>query len=115
MVHVDENATAGIGHNVSAARLRIEVRLYNSLSRYGAPDGISRVVDVAPGTTIGDLVRRFKLPPSEIVLTLRNGRDVSPGAYQGGTINRNVVVDGGDVIAFSGPVPYSYGYGAPVV
>jgi len=24
-------------------------------------------------------------------------------------------VDDGDVIAFSGPVPYSFGYGAPIV
>ena len=51
----------------------------------------------------------------ESVLVLRNGRDVSPGLYQGGNVNTEAYLDEGDVIAFSGPVPYSFGYGAPVV
>jgi hypothetical protein len=55
------------------------------------------------------------LPLSEIFLVLRNGRDITPGIYQGGQVNQDVVLDHGDIIAFSGPVPYSFGYGAPVV
>jgi hypothetical protein len=39
----------------------------------------------------------------------------SPGLYQGGNVNTEAGMNDGDVIAFSGPVPYSYGYGAPVV
>jgi hypothetical protein len=55
------------------------------------------------------------LPIPEIFLVLRNGRDVTPGIYQGGVVNTEVALDDGDVIAFSGPVPYSWAYGAPVV
>ena len=50
-----------------------------------------------------------------IFLVLRNGRDITPGIYQGGVVNADAGLSDGDVIAFSGPVPYSYGYGAPVV
>jgi hypothetical protein len=64
---------------------------------------------------VGDLIDRFKLPIHDIFLVLKNGRDITPGLYQGGAVNREAVLDDGDVIAFSGPVPYSYGYGAPVV
>ena len=45
----------------------------------------------------------------------RNGRDVTPGIYRGGVVNTEAVLDDGDVIAVSGPVPYSWAYGAPVV
>jgi hypothetical protein len=64
---------------------------------------------------VGDLIRSFRIPLAEIFLVLRNGRDITPGTYQGGIVNEDVVLEDGDVIAFSGPVPYSYGYGAPVV
>ena len=64
---------------------------------------------------IGDLIRELRLPIPEIFLVLRNGRDVTPGIYQGGVVKTEVALDDGDVIAFSGPVPYSWAYGAPVV
>ena len=44
-----------------------------------------------------------------------NGRDVTPGVYRGGAINREAALKDGDRLAFSGPVPYSFGYGAPAV
>jgi hypothetical protein len=43
-----------------------------------------------------------------------NGRDITPGLV-GGDIKDYHVLDDGDVIALSGAVPYSYGYGSPVV
>ena len=105
----------GIGHNSGAASLRIEARFFNSLAKYSGHDGLCRKVELAVGSTVGDLVSMFKLPVPEVFLVLRNGRDITPGIYQGGVINSGVVLEDGDTIAFSGPVPYSYGYGAPVV
>jgi hypothetical protein len=115
-----ETATAGvvpggIGHNSAAAAIHVEVRLFNSLARYTNSERFAERLEVEPGTTVGDLIRRFRLPLPEIFLVLKNGRDITPGLYQGGSVDMAVVVDDGDVIAFSGPVPYSYGYGAPVV
>lgn len=107
--------TGGIGHNSADVTLRIEVRLFNSLAKFNIADGVCCALDVPAGTTVGDLIGRFKLPLPEIFLVLKNGRDITPGLYQGGVVNDAVTVDDGDVIAFSGPVPYSPGFGAPVV
>lgn len=104
-----------IGHNAEQAPVRIEARLFNSLAKYVGGDGLVRHLEFKAGATVGDVVAELKLPVPEIFLVLRNGRDVTPGLYQGGVINADLVLDDGDVIAFSGPVPYSYGYGAPVV
>lgn len=108
-------AAATIGHNAGGATIEIEVRLFNSLVRHGGPAGAVRRMSLEAGATVGDVVARLGLPPADVFLVLRNGRDVSPGLYGGGTFNRDAVLDAGDVVAFSGPVPYSYGYGAPVV
>lgn len=108
-------AAVGIGHNAVNATVRIEARLFNSLAKYSGGEGLIRQLELAAGATIADVVEELKLPVPEIFLVLRNGRDVTPGLYQGGVINGSVVLEDGDVVAFSGPVPYSYGYGAPVV
>ena len=91
--------------------ITVEVRLFNSLARPG--EGPRRV-ELPAGGTIGDLMRRIDLPAHEVTLVLRNGRDVTPGLY-GGPVRTDVALDHGDVIAFSGPVPFSWGMGAPVV
>ena len=104
-----------IGHNADGARIGIEVRLFNSLSKFTQSRTFAERIEVAVGTTVGDLISKFKLPVPDIYLVLKNGRDITPGLYQGGVVNTDAVLDDGDVIAFSGPVPYSPGYGAPVV
>lgn len=104
-----------LGHNSQGVKLTIEARFFNSLSKYCGEGRLCRQIQLDAGCTVGDLIREFKLPISEIFLVLKNGRDITPGLYQGGVVNEDVVLDDGDVIAFSGPVPYSYGYGAPVV
>ena len=106
---------AGIGHNKAPTAIRVEVRLFNSLTKFAGPDGACRTMEFVAGATVGDIVDELKLPAPEVFLVLRNGRDVSPGIYGGGRINRQASLEDGDVIALSGPVPYSYGYGAPVV
>ena len=104
-----------IGHNTRGAVLRVEARFFNSLAKYSGTRGVVRKLELEAGTTVGDIIRMFSLPLDDIYLVLRNGRDITPGLYRGGVVNQSVVLDDGDVIAFSGPVPYSYGYGAPVV
>lgn len=104
-----------IGHNARGTVLRIETRFFNSLAKYSGAEGLVRKIELEAGATVGDIIRMFGLPLAEIFLVLRNGRDITPGLYEGGNVNENVALDDGDVIAFSGPVPYSYGYGAPVV
>lgn len=107
--------TAGLGHNSADVVLRIEARFFNSLAKYSGHSGLTRALEVPAGTSVGDLIGMFAIPVSEIFLVLKNGRDITPGLYQGGVVNGETKVEDGDVIAFSGPVPYSYGYGAPVV
>ena len=104
-----------IGHNSQGQTIRIQVRLFNSLSRFTQNSNFREDLEVPATASIGDLISHFKLPISDIFLVLRNGRDITPGLYQGGVVNTEVGLNDGDVIAFSGPVPYSYGYGAPVV
>ena len=45
---------------------------------------------------------------------MTNGRDVTPGRV-GAPVSSDREIADGDIVALSGPVPYSYGYGAPVV
>ncbi len=104
-----------IGHNSDGARIVIEVRLFNSLSKFIKSPTFAERIEVTPDTTVGDLVSRYGLPLHDIYLVLRNGRDINAGLYQGGNVDLSAPVAEGDVIAFSGPVPYSPGYGAPVV
>ena len=103
-----------IGHNAAQAIIRVEVRLFNSLARFAPGEGWTHLT-LGAGATVGDVIECMGLPIPKIFLVLRNGRDVTPGIYQGGVVNTEAVLDDGDVIAFSGPVPYSWAYGAPVV
>ncbi|MGI9493258.1 MAG: MoaD/ThiS family protein [Geminicoccaceae bacterium] len=102
-----------LGHNSEGIAVTIEARLFNSLSHY-APEGTCfQRISLPAGSTVGDLVKQLSIPLREVFLVLRNGKDVTPSLY--GRINTDTVIDEGDVIALSGPVPYSWGYGAPVV
>jgi len=105
--------TPGIGHNVDGLTIDVEVRLFNSLVRFTANGDRRRIVSLPAGSSIGDILRRLGIPAWEVHLAFRNGRDVTPCLK--GPVNTEHVVEAGDVVALSGPVPYSWGYGAPVV
>lgn len=111
----DSDQIAPIGHNADGVKIRVQVRFFNTLSRFTQNPAFREDVEVAADATVGKLIELFKLPIAGIFLVLRNGRDITPGIYQGGVVNTDAGLNDGDVIAFSGPVPYSYGYGAPVV
>lgn len=112
---VKGTSSMGIGHNTDGVILEVEARFFNSLAKYSGHEGLTRQLLLPAGATVGDIIALFKLPLDEIFLVLKNGRDITPGIYQGGVVNQEAALENGDVIAFSGPVPYSYGYGAPVV
>jgi len=107
-----DTALARAGHNSAGITIEVEVRLFNSVGCFGDGTRKQRLA-VPAGSTVGDVLRSLGIGAGEVYLALRNGRDVTPSLYGG--INTEHVLDDGDVIALSGPVPYSWGYGAPVV
>ena len=103
----------GIGDNSGRApTISVTVKMFNSLSPYAGGCAPLRM-DVPAGTVIGDLASRFRVPTDEIFLVLLNGKDVT--RQLGAPVNLDRELDDGDEVALSGPVPYSWGYGAPVV
>jgi len=104
---------AEIGHNSQAFDITIEARLFNSLTKFADGEGAFKTVSLPAGSTVGDLIQLLAVPMTEIFLVMRNGRDITPSLYGG--LNTQAVLDADDVIALSGPVPYSWGYGSAVV
>lgn len=103
-----------IGHNSADLSVNIEVRLFNSLAKFLPKEDRAPKLTFEAGSTIGDILDLMEIPKSCVFLALCNGRDVSPGVIADG-INTDYAFEEGDVVALSGPVPYSWGYGAPVV
>jgi sulfur carrier protein ThiS len=92
--------------------MELEICLYNSLRKYGAGDMIFRTM-LPEGTTVADLLRHLAVPTREIYVAFRNGISITPDL--GKRLAEDTVLAHGDRIALSGPVPFSRGYGAPVV
>ena len=103
-----------IGDNSQDATLSVEVRLFNGVARYARENGQRQRLTLPVGTTVGELADRLMIPRHALYLVLVNGRDITPGVV-GDAIKDYHQIQDGDVVAFSGAVPYSYGYGAPVV
>jgi len=108
------NETAQIGHNSGEVNISVQVRLFNSMHRYSRVGLEHETLSVPAGSTVGDLVKEFGIPLKDIYVVFKNGRDITPGCL-GVVINEYAALSDGDVIAFSGPIPFSWGYGAPVV
>lgn len=104
---------ATIGHNSNDLSVSVTVRAFNSLVPFCPSSRLNKTHHYPVGTTLAEIARDFNIPFDEIFLILVNGRDIAPGLV--GDVRLGYCVDEGDVIAFSGPVPYSFGYGAPVV
>jgi hypothetical protein len=103
-----------IGDNIGGGRVTVEVRLFNSITRYAKGAGTTRSLTLPAGTSVGDLAVQLEIPRQALHLVMVNGRDITPGLV-GAEVRAEHQLEDGDVVAFSGPVPYSYGYGAPVV
>lgn len=88
--------------------IKLEIRLFNKLYKF-ARNGAHRFeLDVPQDTTYSGLLEILNIPENEVFLALRNGRNIE-------LFPRNDILNNGETIALSGPVPYSRGYGAPVV
>jgi hypothetical protein len=109
-----ETHEPAIGHNIGTARVEIEVRLFNSVARLAQGSGWRRLLSLEPGATVGDVLALLGVPHGEVFLVMVNGRDITRGLV-GAPVRTALELDHGDVLALSGPVPYSFGYGAPVV
>ncbi len=92
--------------------VQIEVALFNSLGRFSDKREPFRIT-VAPGSRVGDLIERLGIPSDLIYVAFVNGRCVT--ADLGRQLEDWVKLSDGDRVALSGPVPFSRGYGAPVV
>ncbi len=103
-----------IGHNSQGVAINVEVRMFNSITRFANGESSRRSLSLPAGITVGELAERLRIPLGEIFLVLVNGRDITPGLV-GADVKEYHLIEDGDVVAFSGAVPYSYGYGAPVV
>lgn len=103
---------ATIGHNAAGIEIDIELRLFNSVARK-ADGAARRRLTLPAGSTVGDILAAIGVRVEDVFLVLCNGRDVTRGLY--GDVNTGYAPEDGDVIAVSGAVPYSWGYGAPVV
>lgn len=103
----------GIGHNSGDLTLTIHVRLFNRILRdFGQGRGVTTELAVEPGTAVADILQRFGIPVSEVFIAFINGQDI---ATEPGVLDLSRQLEEGDTLALSGPVPYSWGYGAPVV
>ncbi len=106
----------GPGHNADGATMTIEARLFNSLSAFRKGQVGPLTLALEAGSTVGDVADRVGVPRDAIHLAFHNGRPLmvgGPGPALGVLFDR--ALDDGDVVAFSGPAPFSWGYGAPVV
>ena len=111
------DAAASIGHNSQQAEVQFVVKGFNSISQYVAKHGAPREMSLPVGATLRDVKEVLGIPDFKIFLAMKNGRDVTAGLYpsRDPVVNLDVQIEEGDHISFSGPVPYSYGYGSPVV
>jgi hypothetical protein len=110
----DQPALSSLGHNSQDVDIEVEVRLFNSMTKRADGGPPRRKLSVPAGTTVGHVARELGITIDEIYLVLVNGKDITPGLI-GEKIKDYHMLDDGDVVAFSGAVPYSFGYGAPVV
>ena len=106
-----------IGHNSGDLVVSFVVKGFNSIAPFVAKNGAPRALSLPVGATLRDVVQHLQIPSEQIYLAMRNGRDVTPGLYPScdPCVNLDVEIEEGDQISFSGPVPYSYGYGSAVV
>ena len=94
--------------------IEIEIRLFNALSRYAGKNNPMRL-ELPSRSTVGDALQRLPVPEKEIFLLTHNGRNLMCGFGFGSGIETAHELRDGDVLAFSGPIPFSRGYGSPVI
>jgi hypothetical protein len=64
-----------VGHDLATAAIEVEVRMFNSLTRYAEGLGRHRRLRLKPGATVGDVLSMLGIPSREVFFALVNGRD----------------------------------------
>ena len=90
--------------------MRLEVRFFNSMRRHSG-GALKRLLELNDRPTVLDVVRSLRIPPKDVHLVFHNGRVVGHSVEETGEL----LIGQGDVLGLSGPVPFSRGYGSPVV
>ena len=90
--------------------MRFEVRFFNSMRRHSGGK-LTRLLELNEQPTVLDVIRSFRIPPEDVHLVFRNGRVIGHSIDETGS----TTITQGDIIGLSGPVPFSRGYGSPVV
>jgi hypothetical protein len=91
--------------------IEIEVHVFNSLVKFVGRYEPLRV-SLPTGARPSEVAQRLGIPEREIYAAWRNGENIL--TTFGGDFERHVVLEHGDRLALSGPIPFSRGYGAPV-
>ncbi len=114
---IDLAASVGVGHNSAEAMVCFFVKGFNSIAPYVEKTGAPQPMSLPVGATLRDVAELLGIPKGRVFLVMKNGRDVTKGLYpsKDPVVNLDVEIEEGDHISFSGPVPYSFGYGSPVV
>lgn len=99
--------------NAPGASVECEVRLFNSLSGPNPSRCAGRRECLPAGASVADLLHKLGTSPQDVFLVLVNGKDITRSLYE--ELRTDYFIQDGDVVALSGPVPYSWGYGSPVV
>jgi hypothetical protein len=94
--------------------VEIEVRLFNSLGRYAPGRGWRFPLRLPTPATVGAALARLPVPRAQIFVVWVNGHNVKRGVGFDAPIDEGHALAPGDVLALSGPVPYSTAYGTPV-
>jgi hypothetical protein len=95
--------------------IEVEVRLFNSLAAVGGSNGARRLLTLPAGGTVGDAIGERNIPLRDVYVVFRNGHNLLRNRGRRIEIETGDRLEHGDVLALSGPVPFSWGYGAPVV
>lgn len=76
--------------------MQVEVRVFATLRRYLPELGIGekKIIEVKPGTTVGELANMLGLPEEEVKICMRNGLHAE----------EDETIQDGDRIAFFPPV-----------
>ena len=90
--------------------MRVEIRFFDSMRRHSGGK-LTRLLELNDQPTVLDVIRCFRIPPEDVHLVFRNGRVIGHSVDE----TEDTIIRQGDTIGLSGPVPYSRGYGSPVV
>jgi len=94
--------------HVGKEKIEIELRLFNSLGRYGRGGALF----VPKNATVREVVDTLAIPRHEIYVSWLNGHNIMESL--GGSMEAEHALEAGDVLALSGLVPFSRSYGTPV-